>query len=84
MLPNQIPAASPEVVALTSAIVDVLTAIKAGQGGLAAAEAALPDLLAAAQTVSSIGVDIKLPQNQAFIAYGIAQVYEPAVVAPAT
>ena len=76
MLADQIPAPSQEVKALTSALADVLSSLKQGQGALAAAQAALPDLIAAAGNVANIGANIKLPHNQAYIAWGIAQVYE--------
>ena len=79
MLPSQPPAAAPEIVALTSAIVDVITAAKqTGSTALGDAQAALPDLIAAANGIANVGVDIKKPENQAFIIWGIAQALEPA------
>lgn len=75
MLPAAIPAPAPEVQDLASALADVLAALKAGSGALAAAESALPDLLAASQSISNIGADIKKPENQAYLAWAILQVY---------
>ena len=81
MLPNQIPAAAPEIVALASAIADVIVAAKKpGSTALGDASAALPDLIASAAAIANIGVDIKKPENQAFVIYAIAQALEPAVV----
>lgn len=78
MLGNQIPAADPEIVALASAIVDVVTAAKQpGSNALKDAEAALPDLIAAANGIQNIGADIKKPANQAFIVYALAFAFEP-------
>lgn len=77
MLPNQIPAAAPEVVALASAIVDVVKAAKTpGSTALGDASAALPDLIAAAGSIQNIGADLKKPENQAFVAYAIATAFE--------
>lgn len=78
MLPAQMPAAASEVVALASAIVDVIAAAKSGGSALADAEAALPDLIAAASAIANIGADIKLAHNQAFLIYAVAQAFEPA------
>lgn len=77
MLPNQIPAAAPEIVAVGSAIADVITALKSGKNGLQAGEAALPDLLAASSGLQNAGVDIKKPENQAYLAWAVAQALEP-------
>lgn len=82
MLPNQIPAAAPEVQALGSALYDFLSAIKSGKTALEAAQAAEADLLAAIGSVANIRSDIKLAHNQAFLAYSIASVYEADQVAP--
>lgn len=79
MLPNQIPAADPEIVAVASAISDVIVALKAGQNALQAGEAALPDLLAASTALANAAVDIKKPANQAFLAYSVAAALEPKV-----
>lgn len=79
MLPAQMPTAAPEVVALASALADVLIASKTtGSSALGDAEAALPDLLAAAGSLVNIGADIKLAHNQAYIIWAIAQALEPA------
>jgi hypothetical protein len=77
MLPNQIPAADPEIVAVGSAISDVITALKSHQNALQAGEAALPDLLAASTSLQNAAVDIKKPANQAYLAWAIAQALEP-------
>jgi hypothetical protein len=88
MLPSTIPAPQPEVAAVGSALFDFLTALKSGQSAIAAAEAAGGDLLAAANSLEQIGADIKLPHNQAYLGWAIAQVYEPettaAIPTPAT
>lgn len=76
MLKSQIPAAAPEVVALGSAIADVLGALHEGKGSLDAAKSALPDLLAASETAKNIGADIKLAHNQVYLGWAILQVYE--------
>lgn len=77
MLPNQIPAAAPEVVALGSAVSDIVAAAKSGGSVLADVEAALPDLIAAAGSISNLGVDMKKPENQAYMGWAIAQALEP-------
>jgi hypothetical protein len=78
MLNAQIPAAAPEVVALASAIADVIVSVKAKGAVLADLEAALPDLLLAGAAISNIGADVKLAHNQAFVAFAIGQALEPA------
>lgn len=78
MLAAQIPAAAPEVVALASAIADIITSAVAKGSVLADLEAALPDLLAAGQSYANIGADAKLAHNQVFALYAIAQAFEPA------
>lgn len=87
MLPAQIPAAAPEVVALGSALNDFLKAIKSGGNVLAAAQAAEGDLLAAIASIGNIGSDIKHIHNQVYLGWAVGQVYEPdqspAPVAPA-
>lgn len=79
MLPAQIPAAAPEVVALGSAIADVIASAKGGGSALADAEAALPDLMAAIGGAASFGVDLKKPENQAYLGWAVAQALEPKV-----
>jgi hypothetical protein len=79
MLPNQIPAADPEIVALGSAINDVVMAAKAtGSTALGDAEAALPDLVQAFGNIANVGVDIQKPANWAFIVYSLGLAFAPA------
>lgn len=77
MLPAQIPAAASEVVALGSAIGDVIASVKAGGSLLQDAQAALADLIAAGTGIGSIGADIKKPENQVFFLYALLLALEP-------
>lgn len=77
MLPNQIPAAAPEVVALGSALNDVLTAVKGGKTWIEAIQSAEGDALAAATSgISNLGTDIKQAHNQVYLGWSVASVYE--------
>lgn len=78
MLANQIPAPSPEIQGLVSALADIVVALKSGEGAIAAVQAAIPDLMAAVATLGNVGTDVKSPANQAYILWGIAQVFENA------
>lgn len=79
MLPSQIPAADPEIVAAGSALADIVAGIKAGQTPVQIGTAALSDLSTAFANIQNAGVDIKKPQNQAFLGWAIAQALEPKV-----
>lgn len=83
MLPNQIPAADPEIVGLGSALSDLIVSIKAKGTVLADLSAMLPDLLAAGAAVSNIGADILKPANQVYLLWSLAQALEPAPVVAA-
>lgn len=77
MLPSQIPAAAPEVVALGSAINDFLAAVKSGKSVIEAAQAAEGDALAAATSgIANIPADIKQAHNQAYLGWAVASAYE--------
>lgn len=78
MLPAQIPAADPEIVAVSSALADVISGVKNKQNGIQVAETALADLSTAFTNIQNAGVDIKKPANQAHLAWAIAQALEPA------
>ena len=77
MLPSQIPAADPEIVALASGLADVITSVMAKGTLIQDLESGLTDFLAAGQAVANVGVDIKKPANQAYIAWALAQALEP-------
>lgn len=76
MLPAQIPAANDEVVALGSALSDVIKSVKAKGSVLADAQAALPGLMAAVGGIGNLGADLKKPENQAYLAWAIASSLE--------
>jgi hypothetical protein len=83
MLPSQIPAAAPEVVGLGSALAAVITSVKSGGTIVQDISVAVEGLSAAAAGFSAIGDDVKKPENQAYLAWAIAQALEPQPVAPA-
>ena len=62
--------------ALASGIADIIKSAMAKNSVLQDLEAALPDLLAAGQGVSNVGVDIKSASNQAYVLWAIAQCFE--------
>lgn len=77
MLPAQIPTAAPEIIAIGSALSDVIGAIKAKKSALEDAQAALPGLISAMAGISNVGADLKKPENQVYLLWAIVQALEP-------